>query len=132
VDLTALVPKDLADLLPAFLPNRLADVAHLRAALEEENWARLQAIAENMYALGNPYGFRQITTFGRLMKKACAERNEVELKRLISAYAEYLARVVVVEVGAPVIRPALPPESRRLLVPESDPLEEPDLETGGR
>jgi hypothetical protein len=100
VELTALVPKNIADLLLAFLPNRRADVAHLRGALAEENWARVRLIAEGMYAVGNPYGFPQITTFGRLMRTACAQRNAVELQRLTSAYAEYLARVIVVEVAA--------------------------------
>jgi hypothetical protein len=98
LELTALVPKDIADLLAAFLPNRRADVAQLRAALAEEDWARVRAIAERMYALGNPYGFRQITTLGRLMRTACAQRDAVELQRLTGAYAQYLASVIVVVV----------------------------------
>jgi hypothetical protein len=98
LDLTALVPKDIADLLPAFLTNRRADVARLSAALAEENWAQVRLVAERMYALGNPYGFRQITTFGRLMRTACAQRNEAELQRLVGAYSEYLSSVMVVVV----------------------------------
>lgn len=111
VDLTALVPKDIADLLPAFLPNRRADVAQLRGALAEENWSRVRMIAERMYAVGNPYGFRQITTLGRLMRIACAQRNEGELQRLIGAYAQYLASVIVVVVEVPVISPARLPSA---------------------
>jgi len=118
MDLTALVPKDIVDLLSAFLPNRRADVAKLRAALAAGDWARLQELAERLYALGNPYGFRQITTFGRQMREACAQRDEDALKHLISAYAEYLSKVVVVEVDAPVSRIALSAESRSVLIPE--------------
>jgi hypothetical protein len=118
MDLTALVPKDILDLLSAFLPNRRADVAKLRAALAGDDWPQLQHLAERLYALGNPYGFRQITTFGRLMREACAQRDETALEHLIHAYAEYLSKVVVVEVDAPVTRLALSAESRSILVPE--------------
>jgi hypothetical protein len=117
MDLTALVPKDILDLLSAFLPNRRADVARLRAALAADDWAQLQHLSERLYALGNPYGFRQITTFGRLMREACGPRDEKALERLIHAYAEYLSKVVVVEVDAPVTRLALSAESRSILVP---------------
>ena len=120
MDLTALVPKDILDLLSAFLPNRRADVAKLRAALAAEDWAQLQHLAERLYALGNPYGFRQITTFGRLMREACTQRDERALERLIHAYTEYLSKVVVVEVDAPVTRLALSAASRSILVPDAN------------
>jgi hypothetical protein len=119
VDLTAHVPKDILDLLSAFLPNRRADVGRLRTALEHCDWAQLQHLAERLYAVGNPYGFRQITTFGRLMREACAEQDEAELEQLIRAYAEYLSKVMVVEVDAPVLRHALSDESRKVLLPDA-------------
>jgi hypothetical protein len=119
VDLTAHVPKDILDLLSAFLPNRRADVGRLRTALEHSDWAQLQHLAERLYAVGNPYGFRQITTFGRLMREACAEQDEAELEQLIRAYAEYLSKVMVVEVDTPVLRHALSDESRKVLLPDA-------------
>ena len=119
MDLTAHVPRDIVDLLSAFLPNRRADVGRLRAALAGRDWAQLQHLAERMYAVGNPYGFRQITTFGRLMREACAAQNEPELKHLIRAYAEYLDKVTVLEVDAPVARHVLSVESRKALLTEA-------------
>ena len=120
VDLTAYVPKNILDLLSAFLPNRRADIGKLRRAIEEGDWERLREIAERMYAVGNPYGFRQITTFGRLMRQACAEQDEPAFRELIDAYADYLSRVTVVEVDEPVIRHVLSPESRRALTSDDD------------
>jgi hypothetical protein len=119
VDLTAHVPKNILDLLSAFLPNRRADVGRLHSALAERDWVRLQDLAERMYAVGNPYGFRQITTFGRLMREACAEQDQAALKQLITAYSEYLSKVMVVEVDAPVVRHALSVESRKILLPDA-------------
>lgn len=101
MELLACVPKDLVDLLPVFLPHRQAEVIRLRAALAARDWARIRDVAERMLALGNPYGFRQITTFGRLMRKAGAEQNELALIDLIGAYADYLSRVAVIEVDVP-------------------------------
>lgn len=42
----------------------------LRAALDARDVARLTDLAERMYALGNPYGFRKITTLGRQLRDA--------------------------------------------------------------
>jgi hypothetical protein len=120
MDLEAFVPKDQTDLLPGFRANRKADVRRLRAALAAEDWAQLQHIAERLYAVGNPYGFRQITTFGRLMRVACAEQDRAAFRQLIEQYALYLANVVVVEVDTPVIRRALSDASREMLLAPSN------------
>ena len=71
MELIACVSKDMVDLLPSFMANRQAEVARLRAALVARDWARIQELAERLYALGNPYGSRQLTTFGRFMRQAC-------------------------------------------------------------
>jgi hypothetical protein len=70
-ELIAYVHRDIIDLLSAFLPNRRAEVIQLRQALTRSDWVRLRQIAERMYALGNPYGFRHITTIGRAMRASC-------------------------------------------------------------
>ena len=97
MELIACVSKDIVDLLPPFLANRQAEVAHLRAALVAHDWARVRDLAERMCAVGNPYGFRQITTFGRFMNEACFEQNVEALMELINAYSHYLSRVAVIE-----------------------------------
>ena len=108
MELIACVSKDIVDLLPSFTANRQAEVARLRAALVARDWARIRDLAERMYAVGNPYGFRQVTTFGRFMRQACFEQNVQALMDLINAYGHYLSRVAVIEVEAPA--PAKPDE----------------------
>jgi hypothetical protein len=120
VDLTAHVPRDIIDLLSTFIPNRRADIGQLRAALAERDWPRLQHIAERMYALGNPYGFRQITTFGRFMREACTEQNYAAFKRLIDEYASYLSKVTIVEVEAPLIRHVIPVGEKHTLASDAE------------
>ena len=48
MDLTAHVPQNIIDLLSTFLPNRRAEVGQLRQALEKDDWARLQHLAEHV------------------------------------------------------------------------------------
>jgi len=101
MELIACVSKDIVDLLPPFLANRQAEVARLRTALVARDWACIRDLAERMSAVGNPYGFRQVTTFGRFMRQACFEQNVQALMDLINAYAHYLSRVAVIEIEAP-------------------------------
>jgi hypothetical protein len=100
-DLTAHVHRDIIDLLSAFLPNRRAEVGQIRNALAAGDWLRLRHIAERMYALGNPYGFAQITIIGRLLREACSARDRVAVNALIEKYDMYLSRVTIVEVDVP-------------------------------
>jgi len=107
----------MVDLLAAFLRNRRAEVKQLLRALASADWSELQHLAERMYSTGNPYGFRQITTFGRFMREACARRNEATVARLTTEYAIYLSNVTIVEVDAPVTRHKLSAASRKILLP---------------
>jgi hypothetical protein len=104
MDLTAFVPRDVADLIPGFLRNRQEEIGHLEEALASEDLATLVHLGERMYALGNPYGFRQITTFGRQLRDACAAQNLEPVGDLPGQYREYLSKVTIVQVDVPVIR----------------------------
>jgi len=100
-ELIAYVHRDIIDLLSAFLPNRRAEVIQLRQALTRSDWVRLRHIAERMYALGNPYGFRHITTLGRAMREACTVRDRVAIDGLTSDYETYLSKVTIIEIDVP-------------------------------
>ena len=104
MDMQANVPKDIWDLVPGFVRNRQAEVGLLREALSAADIEMLTHLAERMWALGNPYGFRQITTFGRELRKAIAARQMEEVGALISQYEAYLGEVKVLEVEAPILR----------------------------
>ncbi len=100
-ELIAYVHRDVIDLLSAFLPNRRAEVIQLRQALTRSDWVRLRHIAERMYALGNPYGFRHITTIGRAMREACTVRDRAAIEGLTADYETYLSKVTIIEIEVP-------------------------------
>jgi hypothetical protein len=104
MDLVALVPADIADLIPVFLENRSKELDQLRTALGEANFVRLNHFGERMYALGNPYGFRQITTFGRHIREACSLQNKVAIGQVLDQYEDYLSKVTMAVVSQPVER----------------------------
>jgi hypothetical protein len=57
-----------------------------------------------MYALGNPYGFRQITTFGRQIREACAVQDDVSMKQVLEQCEDYLDKVKISIVPEPAER----------------------------
>jgi hypothetical protein len=105
MDYLAHVTKDVADLIPTFLQNRKNEVSAILLAIEAVDLDLIVHLAERMYALGNPYGFRQITTFGRLIRDAMAEGDLATARDAVHSYHDYLAKVQVVLVDSPVPRP---------------------------
>lgn len=106
MDAVAQVPRDIADLLPAFRVNRSHELADLKQAIWDNDFATLQHLGERMYALGNPYGFRQITTFGKQIREACAERDLARIRTVVEQYEQYLQSVKITIVKEPVERVA--------------------------
>lgn len=101
MDLKALVHADIKDLVPAFLCNRAADVPALRRAIAEQSTQTMEYLACRMYGVGNPFGFRQVTTFGRELREACAAADFREAARLVAQYEQYLGSVSIEYVSAP-------------------------------
>jgi hypothetical protein len=95
------VTRDIADLVPQFLRRRHIDIESLRVALRSADAPRLQALGERMRALGNPYGFPQITTLGRQIVEATVSGELELIGSLIIQYEEYLKTVQIVHVDVP-------------------------------
>ena len=131
MDLVALIPADLSDLITGYLANRSQDIQKLKSALAAEDLATVQQVGERMYALGNPYGFRQITTFGRLIREACAQHDDVSIRQVLAQYEEYLGKVTLTVVPEAVERvpwnhDARPPWARNETPPTPQRSEEKD------
>jgi hypothetical protein len=95
----AYVPSGIADLVPQYLRNRKLEIQSLKESLAVEDQDRLTQLAEQMRAVGNPYGFGLITILGHDIKTSVAKADYVFVKWLIEQYEEYLAAVEVVPVN---------------------------------
>lgn len=101
MDLTALVHNDIRDLIPGFLRNRDLEVRALRQAIADEDAQRVEHLACRMYGAGNPFGFRQVTTFGKQLRQACAALDFDEAAEIVAQYEQYLSDVEIKYVDAP-------------------------------
>lgn len=97
----ARVTRDIADLVPQFLRSREIELESLGAALATHDEARLVELGQRMRAVGEPYGFPQITALGRQIIEAGVDRDFDSISRLIAQYKAYLGEVEVVHVDVP-------------------------------
>ena len=89
------VDPDLEELIPGFLENRNSDVAKLRTALDENNFANLQSIGHSIKGVGGGYGFDLMSDLGADIESAAKESNADCIREKINQLADYLQRVEI-------------------------------------
>jgi HPt (histidine-containing phosphotransfer) domain-containing protein len=96
INYTAVVAKDLEDLIPVFLKNRGKEIELLRTALGTGDFDQLKQLGHRMKGVGNSYGFAPISDFGKLIEDGAKTADSAALGGCIDTYADYLARVKIV------------------------------------
>lgn len=96
INYTAVVAKDLEDLIPVFVKNRSKEVDSLRAALAAGDFEQLKQLGHRMKGVGNSYGFGPISDFGKTVEDAAKSADAGAVGNCIDAYADYLAKVKIV------------------------------------
>ena len=93
---TAVVDKDLEDLVPVFLKNRRAELESLRSALAAGDWDQIRQFGHRMRGVGNSYGFAPISDLGQQIEDAAKSRDAAGVGARLGEYADYLENVKVV------------------------------------
>lgn len=96
IDYTAVVAKDLEDLIPVFIKNRAKEIDLLRAALGNGDFDQLKQIGHRMKGVGNSYGFGPISDFGKTIEDSAKTSDKAAIDGCIGAYADYLQKVQIV------------------------------------
>ena len=96
INYTAVVAKDLEDLIPVFIKNRNKELESLRTALGAGDYDQLKQLGHRMKGVGNSYGFAPISDFGETIEKGAKIPDNAVVAGCIDAYAHYLANVKVV------------------------------------
>ena len=96
VNYTAVVAKDLEDLIPVFIRNRAKELETLRAALGAGDYEQLKQIGHRMKGVGNSYGFGPISDFGKTIEDSAKTSDKSAIDGCIGAYTDYLAKVQIV------------------------------------
>ena len=90
---TATVPIDLQDLLPAFLRNRRKELRALQRALMRLDFAELAHLSHRMKGVGHWYGFPDVSAIGAQIEMSAREQDPASLSALITRYRNYLRAV---------------------------------------
>jgi HPt (histidine-containing phosphotransfer) domain-containing protein len=96
INYTAVVAKDLEDLIPVFIKNRGKEVDSLRAALASGDHDQLKQLGHRMKGVGNSYGFAPISEFGKTIEDAAKTADAAAIGSCIDTYADYLSKVKIV------------------------------------
>lgn len=96
IDYTAIVAKDLEDLVPVFLKNRGKEVELLRIALGAGDFEQLKQIGHRMKGVGISYGFAPVSAFGKTIEDCAKSGDTAAVDACIGIYADYLGKVKIV------------------------------------
>ena len=96
IDYTAIVAKDLEDLIPVFINNRTKEIDLLRTAVGAGDYEQLKQIGHRMKGVGNSYGFAPISDFGKTIEDCAKTPDKAAIESCISVYADYLQKVKIV------------------------------------
>jgi len=94
--ITVTVAKDLEDLIPTFMKNRVKELDALRSALAGSDLQQLRQIGHRMKGVGNSYGFEKVSALGKQIEDEARADNRDALATAIAEYTDYLARVKIV------------------------------------
>lgn len=81
----------IADLLPAYLEARRADVAAIQSHIDKNDFAALKRLGHQMKGSGAAYGFPEITRLGRAMEEAAVTEDSgalISLHQELSRFVE--------------------------------------------
>jgi CheY-like chemotaxis protein/HPt (histidine-containing phosphotransfer) domain-containing protein len=84
------------DAVPLFLNMTRRDLRSLSGALRQKDYAKIRFIGHDLKGSGGGYGFNEISVIGDSIEEAARRSDGDEIRRQISALADYLDRVEVV------------------------------------
>ncbi|MBI4005147.1 MAG: Hpt domain-containing protein [Gammaproteobacteria bacterium] len=90
------IDRDLEDLIPVFLDNRVKDIENLKSAVTVNDYDKLRSIGHNLKGVGGGYGFAMITDLGADIEAAAKVNDIKTINELINSLADYLERVEIV------------------------------------
>jgi HPt (histidine-containing phosphotransfer) domain-containing protein len=96
INYTAVVAKDLEDLIPVFIKNRAKELDSLKTAIGAGDFEQLKQLGHRMKGVGNSYGFAPISDFGKIIEDSARASDKAGVEGCIVAYADYLANVKIV------------------------------------
>lgn len=91
---------DIADpfarrLLSQYLERRKADLARLRAALADDNYASIELTGHNLSGSGAAYGLEQVSRLGAALETAAQAGESEQIRQLVDQLETFIGAVTV-------------------------------------
>ncbi|MDH3751015.1 MAG: Hpt domain-containing protein [Gammaproteobacteria bacterium] len=93
-------PIEVADpfarrLLNQYLQRRKSDLARLRSALSENDFASIQLTGHNLFGSGAAYGLEEVSALGAKLEQAAKSQQTAQVSDLIDELERFVTRVTV-------------------------------------
>ena len=82
-------------LLNRYLERRKADLAQLRAALADKNYASIELTGHNLSGSGAAYGLEQVSALGAALETAAQSAEAEEIGQLVDQLENFIDGVTV-------------------------------------
>lgn len=89
------IDKDLEDLIPGFLENRLSDLKNLKEALIKEDYENIRFISHSLKGVAGGYGFDEITKIGLQIEESAKSLKKEEIQKKLELFEHYLEELEI-------------------------------------
>jgi len=89
-DNTISIDKDLEDLIPGYLENRLRDIASIEEALIKNDFETIRILG---HSIG--YGFAAITEIGKRIEEAAKKMDKKVITEQVEELSTYLRNITI-------------------------------------
>jgi CheY-like chemotaxis protein len=89
------IDAELVDLSHAYLANRAIEVDEIKAALERNDFEKIDRIGHNMRGSGSMFGFEDLTAIGTELQRAVAAGDGARITRLRERMREFVSLVEI-------------------------------------
>ncbi|MBP6941292.1 MAG: Hpt domain-containing protein [Syntrophorhabdaceae bacterium] len=94
-DNTISIDKDLEDLIPGYLENRLRDIASIEEALIKNDFETIRILGHSMKGSGGGYGFAAITEIGKRIEEAAKKMDKKVITEQVEELSTYLRNITI-------------------------------------
>ena len=90
------VDRDLEDLIPGFMENRINDISLLEAALKNGDFEKLKSIGHKIAGNAGGYGFEKLGDLASDLELKSMDKDVDELRKILGDMKDYLGAVEVI------------------------------------
>lgn len=90
------IDRDLEEIIPGFLENRVKDIAGLKAAAQSGDFEYIRIIGHTLKGIGGGYGFDRISELGMVLEQAAKDGQSTIISKAISDLEVYLELVEII------------------------------------